>query len=118
MNDNEQYISPEEEARIEQAKLEIKAFYMNFFRHCALKKNQIIFNQWRSYDEYAKHREKCEATIRQYAVQHKKYAQNLQMAKDRITNINQNESLVAQKDVSKKKANTKAAQDPLRAMKQ
>lgn len=44
MDNQPEFVSAEEQAKIEQAKMEIKGFYMNFFRHCALKKNQIVFN--------------------------------------------------------------------------
>ena len=72
-----EYLSPEEEARIEKAKLEVKAHYLRFFRHHAVKKNIVFFNRWRSYVEYLKSREEEYVTVRQFTSKKRSFLQSL-----------------------------------------
>lgn len=104
-----QYLSPEEEARIEKAKLEVKGHYLRFFRHRAVKKNMLFFNRWRSMLESAKHREEDALTIRDFTTKKRGFLQSLRDEKQRLTSGDEDEAWAAEADTLH--ARTKAEPD-------
>ena len=87
-DDAVQYLPPEEEARLETAKLEVKAHYLRFFRHHAVKKNVLFFNRWRSHAEYMKNIEEEYLTVRRFIVEKRSFLESLKAERMRLTREN------------------------------
>ena len=104
--------------RLHKAKEDIKAFYLNFFRNCTLKKEQLIFHQWKSEVECQKQREKKVMSVRKYSEYKKDHDHRLRKEKFRISSVSggqQQEHTLSPKSAKKGGSQSKMSAAALKA---